>query len=329
MKRESVENFTSFLEFLADHINGTLGHLLIKASPLLAPLPSAIAVFHAVFARILFSYGNSSGVVIVAVIMAGIMTAVVEGIGFAAVNARDEIEAHNRKSISEEHLDASKAAHTVRAYFAITLGTIFMFESAPAMAEWWLGEIGFTSMIVHLAPLVFPFFSNIGASIYSLMDVLEKIRLAQDENNAQDAQIAQLSSQIEQLLSSQKSAQLRTGKLRNELADAQSKIEQYQSENEKLRSEIVEMRVQNAAQSAALNHAQSAAQLSSQIKQSKMSKKARQEALLEIAETEPLIAVSRLANRLGVARNTITNDLKALENNGTIHRNGNGIEIVR
>lgn len=329
--RTKVESFTGFIEFLADHFNGTLGHILIKASPLLAPLPSAIAVFHAVFSRILESYGNGTGVVIVAVIMAGILTAVVEGIGFAAVNARDEIDTHNRKAEDVDRLDASKAQQTVRAYFAITLGTIFMFESAPAISEWFQGEIGFTAMLVHIAPLIFPFFSNIGASIYSLMDVLEKVRKSQKEGGEINGQIDKLSREIQSLLDAQKVAQIEQDELRKKLSNAQSENEKLQSEKAEMRSEITEYRVQNAALEATAKVAQSPAQKVAQLsndEQVKLSKSERRSKLLEIAEVEPMISVSKLAQMLNAARNTVSNDLKDLESSGVIHRNGNGIEFL-
>lgn len=183
--RDRVASSTDFAEFLADHFNGTMGHILIKASPLLAPLPSAIAIYTAL--HIKFHW-----------FPALIATIVVEGLGFAAVDAKNKIEESNRKGKTQA--DTQGARRAVAMYFIVTLVTILGFETFPAWATWINQTVEgytFVDVLSHTAPLVFPFFANIGASIYSLMDALNAI----EQSDAEDAnkEHSRLLKQIEDL----------------------------------------------------------------------------------------------------------------------------------
>lgn len=179
--RDTVSSVTGFIEFLTDHFNDSLGNIFIKASPILAPIPSGIAIAIAMFAYFYLIIGEWYTSVALSIVVAF----VVEGLGFAAVDAKNRIEAHNRGIANEsEHLDYSKAQRAINTYFAVTIGAIFMFETVPGWVAWYnaLGVHGGNEPVTIVdalrgtAPLVFPFFANIGASIYSLMDVLKGIQ---------------------------------------------------------------------------------------------------------------------------------------------------------
>lgn len=165
--RRWVKGMTGFAEFLTDHMAGTSGHILVKASPLMAPLPSAIFIFIA-----LLSYANGNPWLIAA---AAVLTFVTEGLGYSAVHARNQIEDHNRRS-PHDRVDANKAVTAVRVYFIVTEAIILGFETIPAWIEWGTGAGSLTHAIVATVILIFPVFSYVGSNIYSLMDILTTIR---------------------------------------------------------------------------------------------------------------------------------------------------------
>lgn len=158
--RSGVESVTSFANFLTDHFNDVAGHILIKASPMLAPVPSGIVLFIALEAF----FGLWPAIFV---------TFVVEGLGFAAVDAKNKIDAYNRTAPAAQHRDAKPAQRAIWLYFTVTLISILLFETVPHWAKWWQGDASLVDALANTAPLVFPFFANIGASIYSLMDVLQ------------------------------------------------------------------------------------------------------------------------------------------------------------
>lgn len=191
LPKSSIQWATSFLEFLTDHLHVSLAHIMIKASPLLAPAPSAIAIYGALEYR----FGNTA---------AWVMTFVFEALGFAAVYAKTRLEEHNRTTGDE--LSTDKADWAIRAYFAVTELSILLFEVVPAWAHYFAtapANRDIVEALIHTAPVVFPIFSYIGANIYALMDVLTGIgerakKLADDETAKLQAQLAAVMAEIKE-----------------------------------------------------------------------------------------------------------------------------------
>lgn len=181
---------TSLIEFLTDHMHGSLGHIMIKASPLMAPAPSAIAIYGALHDR--FGTGNALSMVFV-----------FEALGFAAVYIKTRLEQHNRSQPANmQPLD--KANIAVSAYFLVTEVSIILFEVVPSWARWYVdGDL--VTALTHTAPIIFPVFSYIGANIYSMMDSLTEIEeraaaeLAEKKENV-DAKMAALVAERDRLL---------------------------------------------------------------------------------------------------------------------------------
>lgn len=188
--RAVIEWSTSFLEFLTDHLHVSLAHIMIKASPLLAPAPSAIAIYGSLEAR----FGSTAALV---------MTFVFEALGFASVFAKTKLEEHNRTSPSNK-LSTEKADWAIGAYFAVTELSIILFEVVPAWAHYHSmapADRDVVTALIHTAPIVFPVFSYIGANIYALMDVLtiigEKAKvLADDETEKLQVRLAAVAEEL-------------------------------------------------------------------------------------------------------------------------------------
>lgn len=170
--RTFVKSVTTFVEFLTDHFVGTSGHILIKASPLLAPLPSAIFILIA-----LLGYAGNNRWLMAA---SFVLTAVIEGLGYSAVHARNAIEDHNRRN-PNDRVNGTNAVRAVQLYFVVTLGVIFGFETVPAWVDVAQKTGTFSHAIVSTVILIFPVFSYVGSNIYSLMDILERIKKKADE----------------------------------------------------------------------------------------------------------------------------------------------------
>lgn len=189
--RAIIEWVTSFIEFLTDHTHHSVGHIMIKASPMLAPTLSMFAIYGTLHNQ----FGPQA---------AAIMTFVIEAVGFAAVYAKTRIEEHNRKASLDERRSTKVAGNAVWAYFVVSELLILGFEAIPAWVLWWTGGLTNTGeqasviySIRHSVPLLFPVFSYIGANIFSLMDVLDAIDTAKDE--ATTTQLVDLSSEVESL----------------------------------------------------------------------------------------------------------------------------------
>lgn len=172
LPRYIIQWVTSLIEFIVDHLHGSIGHLFIMASPLMAPAPSAIAIYGALADR--FGHGNAM-----------VMTFVFEALGFASVYIKTRLEQHNRsRPASMQPLD--KANIAVTAYFVVTEVSILGFEVIPAWAQWF-SDGDLVTALRHTAPLIFPVFSYIGANIYSMMDTLTAIETEEHRKVADEA----------------------------------------------------------------------------------------------------------------------------------------------
>ena len=165
-----IEWITSFVEFLTDHMHGSIAHIMIKASPLMAPLPSAIALYIALVAQ----FGSTSALVI---------TFVFEALGFAAVFIKTGIDQHNRNN-PNAILPNDVAHAAVVGYLVVTEVAIVFFKVVPGWMQWWV-DGNMVSAFQHTAPIIFPVFSYIGANIYSQIDVLLGIKNKEQEDRAE------------------------------------------------------------------------------------------------------------------------------------------------
>lgn len=168
--RVLIEWITSFVEFLTDHMHGSIAHIMIKASPLMAPLPSAIALYIALVAQ----FGATPALVI---------TFVFEALGFAAVFIKTGIDQHNRNN-PHAILPNDVANAAVVGYLVVTEVAIIFFKVVPGWMQWGL-DGDWVVAFQHTAPMIFPVFSYIGANIYSQMDVLVGIKHREQEERAE------------------------------------------------------------------------------------------------------------------------------------------------
>jgi biotin operon repressor len=125
-------------------------------------------------------------------------------------------------------------------------------------------------------------------------------------------------SQLDELLDTrQQEVDTRQGELDKLLG----KIEQAQVELEQLKAD---KKVLNSVDLDAILRAQQA-----RLAQVEKDRQARLDALVNTLKSSPDTKVSTLADNLQVSRTTIYNDLSTLEQQGVIHKNGNGWKVSR
>ena len=179
--RGIVQSVTGGLEFTVDHINDSLGNILLKAAPIIAPIPSAVAVFNALLKA---DY---------AIWQAAIVAVVVEGLGYAAADLALKVWDHNQRS--ERHIKQWLPNSMFALYFIATLTTIFGFESAPYIIRWWAGQLAAWELAKHITPLTYPFLTIVGAVLFALRDLIDshkrqsaKVETIEDEERERQRQ---------------------------------------------------------------------------------------------------------------------------------------------
>jgi len=104
-------------------------------------------------------------------------------------------------------------------------------------------------------------------------------------------------------------------------------VEQKQTVLDKLRQHLEQVSAQieqaKRVKSSSIIQAKEA-----QLEQAAVTMEHRREQLVEILDTEGDIGASRLAERLNTSRGTVYNDLSALAEQGIVHKNGNGWQVL-
>ena len=263
----SVEWLSAYLKFLVDHIYAVAGQILVRASPLIAPAISAIAIFHALY----LAYGFWTAI---------IGTAVIEGLGFSAVHVRDQANEHNAQN-KENQVDAEQATSTVAAYFWVTILLILIFETIPSWVGLWTGKIvngapiDLSYCLAHTAPLAFPILANLGARIFSMMATIDRAKttvknhfekIISDLQSALDkvsAELAQAKAALAPLAAVESDLRaLRDAHARLLDANSASEAELHRlaATVEKLTQENVSLKIENARLGATLSAGQKPAE---------------------------------------------------------------------
>jgi hypothetical protein len=284
--RSIIESLTGNAEFTLDRLNTAAGNIVFRAAPLLAPVPSAIAVFNALAPR----YGWLSALV---------LALVVEGLGYAAAELALRVWSLNR---ALERIQVAQWMPNAMfiVYFAAALATIFGFETLPAIMAQMDGAITRAELATHVAPLVYPFLTVVGAGIYG-------IRILVDDGN---------------------------GEIERQATRAQSAVD---FEEDKCRAEwelkMEQRRAEHAAKLAAAERRLDA-KLSNHVSNGSVKSPSnltpnhssdRQSALLDILQSLDSvddINKTALARQFGVTRQTIYNDLESLHRDKRLSLNG-------
>lgn len=316
---EFVTKFCEAAEDITDELTEAAGSIVTKATPLLAPLASGATVLFACYDGIGRMIANLITYPYAVSFMVGlVLSAAIEGVNFASQHARDRTE--RLKASQGVALDYVKAGSLVTQSFWLTIAVILFLESIPGAVAWYNGELGASDMAFRFGLLVLPFFSRIGARIFSISTILDAIEGTQESRRAQrlQAQREKVAFDLE-IETMRKKAALDVAQME---ATTQRRIERggmrvVQNRDKKLNS----VSAQNHETEPKLNSVSQTEQPTilnpiekmNEAKQRKI--EARHNAMLDIIRREEL-GVGDLAGRLGVSDNTIRKDLKALQDAG-------------
>ena len=168
---EKVTAFTEGCEEITEELTRSAGMIVTKITPLLAPVASGLCTLFAFYdggGRMLTGKVNNPYVIS---FFAGlILFVVIEGINFAATFTRDRSKALTATTAQFMNLDK-----LVSQCFWLTVGAIAMLETIPGIASWYYGEITGGDLGFRIGILILPFFSKMGANIFSASMVLDAI----------------------------------------------------------------------------------------------------------------------------------------------------------
>lgn len=305
--RNIVEIFTGNAEFTIDKLNLTTGNIIFRAAPLLAPVPSAIAIYNALAP----SWG---------IVAALVLAAVVEGLGYAAAETALRVWYLNR-ALGRIQIRQWIPNALFAVYFVAALATIFGFETLPAIMASIDGAITRAELAAHSAPLVYPFLTVVGAGLYGIKSLIgegerELNRREQRQDVAADFdhereraewELELERKRAEQVLALEKERQAHTAQLEANRLKLESKL------SNKVSNDTVSKGVKK------------------RVVTKRMQPSDRQSLLLDLLsefDTPENINITQVADQLSVSRQTIYNDMDALQRDGRLSLNGH-VEVNR
>lgn len=320
---EFVTKFCEAAEDITDELTDAAGSIVTKATPLLAPLASG--------ATVLFACYDGIGRMIASIVaypyaisfcVGLVLSMAIEGVNFASQHARDRTE--RLKTNQGVALDYIKAGSLVTQSFWLTIAVILFLESIPGAVAWYNGELSASDMAFRFGLLVLPWFSRIGARIFSISTILDAIEGTQESRRAKRLQTQREKAAFDaEMKILARKAELEVAQME---AAAQRKIERggvrmVQNRDTKLNSvsaQFVETEQKlNSVSDKELNletdKKLNQIDAMNEAKQRKIV--LRRNAMLDIIRKEEL-GISDLAARLDVSENTIRKDLDALQTAG-------------
>lgn len=284
------------LHILVDWLIGNVEYILIRAAPILAPIPSAFALSHAL-EKAGWVYHNEVGVII-------------ESIGVAGGVMIAFISIFNQKfpgyAINEKY------GYGVFGFYVLLAALLIGgYETLPVAVDVWIGMATASDLVKSFVPLLFPGLTLIGAVIIGLRDYMRRI----------EEEAARVQNRVDE----EKDARQR--KVDAEF-DLDLDIKRREAEQR------LELQRLQAEQKMAIERQKAAAKLSNPVSktvQPEPSKavqgKGDVDDAIAIYRSNPKASLRFVSNRVGRSPQTISNWLDDLEAAGRIHRNGGGVEV--
>ncbi len=318
---EFVTNLCEAAEDIADELTDAAGSIVTKTTPLLAPLASGATVLFACYdgigrmldGMIQYPYGASFAVGVV-------LSMAIEGVNFASQHARDRTE--RLKTNQGVALDYIKAGSLVTQSFWLTVAVILFLESIPGAVAWYNGELGASDMAFRFGLLVLPWFSRIGARIFSISTIIDAIEGTQESRRAKrlQAQREKAAFDAEMKILARK-AELEVAAME---AATQRKIERggvrvVQNRDEKPKQPSVEKQTELPSENSTPATSEDV-----EFNSKKAKIQQRRNMIFQHIRMNGDPGPSALSEQFGVDRGTIYSDLKALTSDNLIYKNGDG-----
>lgn len=304
---EKVTAFTEGCEEITEELTRSAGIIVTKITPLLAPVASGLCTLFAFYdggGRMLtgkvenpYHWSLGAGLVFFAVI---------EGINFASTFTRDRGE-----TLKEKHLETITSLRLNRMVtwcFVLTLTAVAALETLPGLVAWYYGEISGGDLGFRVGILILPWFSKMGASIFSasmVLDALEGTSAARRQRRLQDRlEAAKLEIEID---TQRKEA---TNKLAQQEAEHKQRLE---IERLKAEAKLAPKSVKQSVQ-----HDEPESVQSGVVNTNLASTEQRLNTLIDTLLNTGWHGVKPLADALKVSRTTIYKDLDVLVARGLL-----------
>lgn len=304
---EKVTAFTEGCEEITEELTRSAGIIVTKITPLLAPVASGLCTLFAFYdggGRMLT--GKVSNPYLVSFLVGLVLFVVVEGINFAATFNRDRGE--KLKGMHAKELAFLNLNSLVGWCFVLTIATVAMLETIPGLAAWYYGEIAGSDLGFRIGILILPFFSKMGANIFSvsmLLDALEGTSAARRQRRLQDKlEAAELEIEID---TRRKEA---ASKLAQQEAEHRQRLE---IERLKAESKITPKSLQKSVKAEEPESVQSGV-----LNTNLASTEQRLNAIIDTLLNTGWHGVKPLADALKVSRTTIYKDLDTLAARGLL-----------
>ena len=159
------------------NFHDTFGEVLAYIVPLLAPLPSAIAIWHA------------TGQIVIAI--------VIELLGFASIAIALRTYRHNKEYDEAKRFPLWIPVAMFVIYLVATFLIIVTSETLPAWAAWSNGQIPAWEFMAAFAPMLYPALAITGAGVYALTEQLDAVERDRRTVEAQEGAAVQMETDLE------------------------------------------------------------------------------------------------------------------------------------
>lgn len=304
--KERIETATANAEFTFDRLNTSLANIVFRAAPLVAPAPSAIAIYNAVLPE----WGLWSALFVALGI---------EALGFGAAETALRVWYLNR-ALGHTQIKQWIPNALFAGYFIVALATIFFFEAMPAIASRLDGGISAADLAVRIAPIVYPFLTVIGAGLYGLRSLIAD---GEDElgKREQRQDVAVEFEQEKERAEWEMEMEKRKAEQALALEKARSNHEaKLDADRKKLDAKLAGGSPSKSVQKTSVQPFDS---------REKLSKLDALDIILDMYKADGRTPLRDVGQAIGRSPQTVSNWLSDLEQAGTIHRNGNGVEVLR
>lgn len=305
-----ITRHTEEAEEVVDVLTNSIGVIITKSTPLLAPLASGFTVLFAFYdggGRIMkgtveYPYAWSFGIGFILMIA-------LEGINFSTTFNRDR--AARLKEIHVKELGNVKADALVSYAFWLTVALIFGLETLPGGVGFYQGTVTGSDLAFKCGLLLLPFFSKIGARVFSLSLILDNLEGLQEARRNRRQQVKRQEAEF-------------TLEMEIMRQEAALKLAQTEAGN-KQRLEIERLKVEAKLQNKSVNRHDSEGKSDSLNHESKENSESR---IIDYYRNNPLSSQRKTAGDLDLSQSKVNRILSDLESRKVIHRNGNGVEIL-
>lgn len=302
--------FRDVIMVLVDWFVTNVENILIRATPLLSPLPSAFAIIHA-----LGKAGWGYPV---------LMGAIIEAMGMGAGWLIGYIADHNKK-YERKQIRPSIGYSLFGFYLFLAIAIVGGYETIPTVINWWYRETGGDEVIKSFVPLLFPGLTVVGAMIIALREYMKRVEqeakeIKEKEEKKEEEDRTLEAEERKENVSFELEKKRRKFDLELEMARAEHE-HKLEIERQKVTAKLSKPTVQTVS-----NERPNGQGMSNGV-QSNGQAKGGVEEVLDLYRQNPLASLRYVGRTVGRSPQTVSNWLDELEQAGKIHRNGGGVEV--